>query len=99
MEMEGCNFVAKIHQKCNMCYTCILSEGKLKNIPTSDVLNIYGKGKPFKKRGMYQPYPQAPGTGLRRKVKEWEAVFALVAKRLVAKETTNLKLTNFTENR
>ncbi|GFX51879.1 uncharacterized protein TNCV_3062971 [Trichonephila clavipes] len=61
MEMEAAAILwQRSIKECNMRYTCILSDGDSKTFQHLMSLNIYGKGKPIKKRGMYQPYLQAP---------------------------------------
>ncbi|GFU11036.1 uncharacterized protein TNCV_344441 [Trichonephila clavipes] len=60
MEMEAAAILwQRSVKECNMRYTCILSDGDSKKFQHLMSLNIYGKGKPIKKRGMYQPYLQA----------------------------------------
>ncbi|GFV05885.1 uncharacterized protein TNCV_2552521 [Trichonephila clavipes] len=60
MEMEAAAILwQRSIKECNMRYTCILSDGDSKTFQYLMSLNIYGKGKPIKKRGMYQPYLQA----------------------------------------
>ncbi|GFV01739.1 uncharacterized protein TNCV_2318011 [Trichonephila clavipes] len=60
MEMEAAAILwQRCIKECNMCYTCILSDGDSKKFQHLMPLNIYGRGKPIKKR-MYQTYLQAP---------------------------------------
>ncbi|GFX34474.1 uncharacterized protein TNCV_3657121 [Trichonephila clavipes] len=59
MEMEAAVILwQRSIKECNMRYTCILSDGDSKTFQHLMSLNIYGKGKPINKRGMYQPYLQ-----------------------------------------
>ncbi|GFU92617.1 uncharacterized protein TNCV_4795451 [Trichonephila clavipes] len=98
MEMEATAILwQRSIKECNMCYTCILSDKDSKTFQHLMSLNIYGKGKPIKKRVMYQPYLQAPGNWFTQQSERvakqrclhwWQKVGSL-------KVTTIVKLTNF----
>ncbi|GFX15201.1 uncharacterized protein TNCV_2709061 [Trichonephila clavipes] len=84
-------------KECNMCYTCILSDGDSKAFQHLMSLNICGKGKPIKKEKCINHISKRIGTGLRRKVKEWRIKCVCIGGKNVGslKETTIVKLTNF----
>ncbi|GFU76702.1 uncharacterized protein TNCV_1495981 [Trichonephila clavipes] len=60
MEMEAAAILwQRSIKECNMRYTCILSDGDSKTFQHLMSLNIYGKGKPIKKRNVSTIF-QAP---------------------------------------
>ncbi|GFS86238.1 uncharacterized protein TNCV_661091 [Trichonephila clavipes] len=60
MEMEAAAILwQRSIKECNMLYTCILSDGDSKTFQHLMSLNIYGKGKPIKKRNVSTISPSA----------------------------------------
>ncbi|GFV79310.1 uncharacterized protein TNCV_71771 [Trichonephila clavipes] len=52
-------------KECNMCYTCILSDGDSKTFQHLMSLNIYGKGKPIKKEECINHISKRLGTAIK----------------------------------
>ncbi|GFV01735.1 hypothetical protein TNCV_1672711 [Trichonephila clavipes] len=94
-EMEAAsNFVAKMHQRSsNMCYTLHIVGWRFKKFQHLMPLNIYGRGKPIKKKNVSNHISKRLGTGLRSKVKDWRIKGVCIDGKTVGsfKETTIVK--------
>ncbi|GFX33824.1 uncharacterized protein TNCV_3962331 [Trichonephila clavipes] len=81
-------------KECNMCYTCILSDGDSKSFQHLTSLNIYGKGKPIKREECINHISKRLGTDLRNKVKERRSKGVCIGGKKFGslKETTIVKI-------